>query len=80
MQKQVISILVVGISAGLLGGCGSDADHRTTPQELKAFKGGPMPPEARKKFEESMRVNAKRTAEAMAKRMGGGNAPSSGSQ
>ncbi len=37
-------------------GCDSGGTHPTTPQEKKAFLGGPMPPDVRKKFEESMQA------------------------
>jgi hypothetical protein len=67
MQRKILFIVLVGIGLTILGGCSSDDNHPTTAKELKSFKGGPMPPEARKLFEASMRENAKRTAASISK-------------
>ena len=67
MQKQISFVILASIGISILWGCGSDSDHATTKAELKNFKGGPMPPDARKKFEESMRKSDANSAAARAK-------------
>ena len=57
MQRALLVILGMSVGMGVLVGCSSEG-HLTTPEEKKAFLGGPMPPDVRKKFEESMRKNA----------------------
>ncbi len=57
--------------------CGCEPDtHPTTPAELKAFKGGPMPPDIAKKWGEEMRQNAQKSAASRAKLQG--QAPAAG--
>ena len=60
--------MIVGLSVGLgaLAGCSSEG-HPVTAEEKKAFLGGPMPPEARKKFEEARRQGMEAHAAAIAK-------------
>jgi hypothetical protein len=66
MQKTILIIVGMSVGIGVLTGCSSDT-HLTTPQEKKAFLGGPMPPDARKKFEEARRKFAESRAAAIDK-------------
>ncbi|MDR3689646.1 MAG: hypothetical protein P4L46_09735 [Fimbriimonas sp.] len=64
MQKTYLFLLIAAIGGAALCGCGSGPDQATTtPQDKKSFQGGEMPPDVRKKFEESMAQNGKRTQE-----------------
>jgi len=52
-------IVTVGVVCSLgIFGCHNDAAPKDTPQEVKNFKGGPMPPEARKIMMEKLKEAA----------------------
>ena len=57
MMKS-IPLCLVPIALGLfVAGCASSDTPQASDQVKAQFKGGPMPPDARKKFEESMAKN-----------------------
>ncbi len=63
MRVQFAVITFSLLSVLVAGGCSKTASNAPpSKDELKAFKGGPMPPEARKKMEESMRMAAEQRA------------------
>ena len=49
-----ILLLVSIVITSLATGCDAGGTHPVTDQEKKSFIGGPMPPDVRKKFEDSM--------------------------
>lgn len=63
MQKKILFSVLASIGVTMLFGCNSDTAKPTTAAEKKAFMGGPMPPDVRKKFEESQKENAQRMAD-----------------
>ena len=67
-MNRTFRVAIVAI-LGVIGlfGCSSDNDKPTSAQEKKDFSGGPMPPEARKQFEESRNRGAQRQADHIAK-------------
>jgi len=67
MKKLILFGMLAGIGVIALCGCEPDNTKVSSEQERKAFKGGPMPPEARKLFEESQRESARLRAEKIAK-------------
>jgi hypothetical protein len=47
VRLAALCCVLCSLVAAVGMGCGSQDSHPPTPAELKAFKGGPMPPEAR---------------------------------
>lgn len=70
MQKLVYTTLVVALPLFFLIGCSSEP-AKTTPQQEKDFKGGPMPESARIEFEKSQKEVAARIAAARAAAVNG---------
>ena len=63
-----IALAVAGIV--VMTGCNSpDTSRPATDQEKKVFGGGPMPPEARKQFEDAQKKSAQQTAQQIAERV-----------
>jgi len=67
MQKKVLFAVLASIGLGVMVGCGSDDPKPTSSAEKKAFSGGPMPADARAKFEESQKKEQALLADRVAK-------------
>lgn len=67
MKQQVLAGLIAILGMFVLWGCAQGTVKLSTDQEKKAFAGGPMPPEARKLFEQSQQKSAQMRAERIAK-------------
>lgn len=54
-MRKLIALLILGtIAAAMLQGCGASTPAQS-PDEVKGFKGGPMPPEAVKAMQDAMK-------------------------
>jgi hypothetical protein len=61
MQKQILLGFIASLGVSFLAGCSSDSPA-TTPEQKKAFAGGPMPADFRAKWAAQQEQNAKSTA------------------
>jgi hypothetical protein len=52
MKQQYLIFVVIGL---FTAGCASSDTPQVSDQVKKQFSGGPMPPDAQKKFQESMK-------------------------
>ena len=61
MMKRTLPYLLFLTISLPLAGCFSSQTPQTTDQAAKQFSGGPMPPDAQKKFQDSMKKNQEPT-------------------
>lgn len=65
MNRTFQRTLLLGMTLALIGtgilGC-SSTQQQTSKEDAASFKGGPMPPEARKKMEEAIQAARNKTA------------------
>jgi len=77
MQKTVLIAVFASIVSAVICGCGSGEAKASTAEEKKGFAGGPMPADARAKFEANMKQGEQARAAAIEKAkasaMAGGN-------
>ena len=58
MQRIILIGITACVGASVLVGCGSPESSQSTPKDKDAFKGGAMPADAQKSFQQTQKDNA----------------------
>jgi hypothetical protein len=66
MARYFSKLVLASVGIAILCGCGPAEPGATTAAEKKAFAGGPMPPDAQKKFAEAQKKSAELRAKHLA--------------